>query len=173
MTTSYTDEQVKQFLEMIGEYKKDKNLSLNGLIEKVHSEAEKQIRLLKYLRDVKDLDERIERENEMYRPIFDNLEKQEKRVKKFLKKFFKEYNHFEPTTDLSSFDAVLILDKADLKTFHVVLRCDFDMGNDYPESMGSCEVIYLKNTNPHDSRKTSRGFVMRSFDNACPRNYTI
>ena len=144
MTTPYTDEQVKQFLEMTGEYKKNKNLSLNGLIEKVHSEAEKQMRLLKYLRDVKDLDERIERENEMYRPIFDNLVKQDKRVKKFLKKFFKEYNHFEPTTDLSSFDAVLILDKADLKTFHVVLHCDFDMGNDYPESMGSCEVIYLK-----------------------------
>ena len=83
MTTPYTDEQVKQFLEMIGEYKKDKNLSLNGLIEKVHSEAEKQIRLLKYLRDIKDLDERIERENEMYRAIFDNLEKQDKRVKNF------------------------------------------------------------------------------------------
>ena len=87
MTTPYTDEQVKQFLEMIGEYKKDKNLSLNSLIEKVHSEAEKQMRLLKYLRDVKDLDERIERENEMYRPIFENLEKQDKRVKKFLKVF--------------------------------------------------------------------------------------
>ena len=25
----------------------------------------------------------------------------------------------------------------------------------------SCVVFYLKNTNPHDSRKTSRGYVSR------------
>ena len=33
-------------------------------------------------------------------------------------------------------------------------------------------VVYLKNTNPHDSRKASRGYVRRVVQKSCARNYT-
>ena len=33
-------------------------------------------------------------------------------------------------------------------------------------------VVYLKNTNPHDSRKASRGYVRRVVQKSCVCNYT-
>ena len=33
-------------------------------------------------------------------------------------------------------------------------------------------VVYLKNTNPHDSRKASRGYVKRVVQKSCVRNYS-
>ena len=33
-------------------------------------------------------------------------------------------------------------------------------------------VVYFKNTNPHDSRKASHGYVRRVVRKTCVRNYT-
>ena len=33
-------------------------------------------------------------------------------------------------------------------------------------------VVYFKNTNPHDSRKASHGYVKRVVQKSCVRNYT-
>ena len=41
----------------------------------------------------------------------------------------------------------------------------------FPEQEYPIEVVYLKNKNPHDSRKVTRGLIMRQSRNACPRNY--
>ena len=40
------------------------------------------------------------------------------------------------------------------------------------EPNDSCVIFYLKNTNPHDGRRASRGFISRVEEKSCMRNYT-
>ena len=95
---------------------------------------------------------------------------EEKKIKNFLKYFFKINRHFKVTTESENCDAILIFDKTDTKTYHVVMRNELNKTK-FPEQEYPIEVIYLKNKNPHDSRKVTRGIIMRNSRNACPRNY--
>ena len=36
----------------------------------------------------------------------------------------------------------------------------------------SCKIVYLKNSNPHDSKKATRGYVSRVTQKFSLRNYT-
>ena len=94
----------------------------------------------------------------------------EKKIKNFLKYFFKINRHFKVTTESENCDAILIFDKTDTQTYHVVMRNELNKTK-FPEQEYPIEVIYLKNKNPHDSRKVTRGLIMRQSRNACPRNY--
>ena len=85
---------------------------------------------------------------------------EDKRIEKVFKNFLKQNKHFKQSFDTVNFDVAVVFDKKDLKKFYMVVRNDFretDIGipND------SCVIFYLKNTNPHDSRKTSRGYISR------------
>ena len=96
----------------------------------------------------------------------------EKKIKKFIKNFFKDNKQFKEVSEVENCDAVLIFDKTNTKTYHIVMRSELNKTK-FPEQEYPMEIVYLKNKNPHDSRKVTRGIVMRNSRNAYPRNYTI
>ena len=85
---------------------------------------------------------------------------EDKRVEKVFKSFLKQNKHFKETSDSVNYDVAVVFNKKDLKNFYMAVHNDLK-GTDLGEPNDSCVVFYLKNTNPHDSRKTSRGFVSR------------
>ena len=96
---------------------------------------------------------------------------EDKRIKNFLKIFFKLHKQFKEVSDASNCDAILIFDKTKLKSYHIVI-CNEIKKDDPPDQDDSCKIVYLKNSNPHDSRKATRGYVRRVTQKFILRNYT-
>ena len=98
---------------------------------------------------------------------------EDKRIKKFIKNFFKLHKQFKEVSYSSKPDAALLCKKNDLTSHHIVI---FNEVKKTPpeddEDEDGWGVVYLKNTNPHDSRKASRGYVKRVVQKSCVRNYT-
>ena len=86
---------------------------------------------------------------------------EDKRVEKVFKKFLNKNKHFKQSFDPVNYDVAVVFDKKDLKKFHMVVCDDFRAINiGIPDD--SCVIFYLKHTNPHDSRKASRGYISRA-----------
>ena len=82
----------------------------------------------------------------------------EKQIKKILKDFFKFNKHFKEAPVITNCDAILIFNKNDLKSYHIVVCNETEKHTDLPPvDDDSCKLVYLKNTNTHDSKKTTRG----------------
>ena len=96
----------------------------------------------------------------------------EKKIKIFLKYFFKAHKQFKETSEAETCDAVLIFNKDDLKSYHIVVCNELNKTANPPEPDDSCTVIFLKNSNPHDSRKATLGYVRRVTQKFILRNYT-
>ena len=96
----------------------------------------------------------------------------EKKIKKFLKDFFKVHKQFKEVSEQTNCDAVLIFNKDDLKSYHIVVRNELNKTTNPPEPDDSCTVIFLKNSNPHDSRKATLSYVRRITQKFSLRNYT-
>ena len=96
---------------------------------------------------------------------------EDKRIKKVFKKFLKQHKQFKETSDIINYDVAVVFDKTNLKTFYVVIHNDFKETN-LTESDDSYIIFYLKNTYPHDGRRTSRGFISRVEEKSCMRNYS-
>ena len=98
---------------------------------------------------------------------------EDKRIKKFIKNFFKLHKQFKEVSYSSKPDAALLYKENDLTSHHIVI---FNEVTKTPPEDGEDEdgwgVVYLKNTNPHDSRKASRGYVGRVVQKSCVRNYS-
>ena len=94
---------------------------------------------------------------------------EDKKIKKFIKNFFKQHKQFKEVSCSSQPDAALLYKKNDL-TFHHIVIFNKNPPEDIEED--GWGVVYLKNTNPHDSRKASRGYVKRVVQKSCVRNYT-
>ena len=98
---------------------------------------------------------------------------EDKRMKKFIKNFFKLHKQFKEVSYSSKPYAALLYKKNDLTSHHIVI---FNEVKKTPpeddEDEDGWGVVYLKNTNPHDSRKASRGYVERVVQKSCVRNYT-
>ena len=98
---------------------------------------------------------------------------EDKRIKKFIKNFFKLHKQFKEVSYSSKPDAVLLYKKNDLTSHHIIIFNEVKKtspeDNEYEDGWG---VVYFKNTNPHDSRKASHGYVKRVVKKSCARNYT-
>ena len=98
---------------------------------------------------------------------------EDKRIKKFIKNFFKLHKQFKEVSYSSKPDAALLYKKNDLTSHHIVI---FNEVKKTPpeddEDEDGWGVVYLKNTNPRDSRKASCGYVERVVQKSCVRNYT-
>ena len=98
---------------------------------------------------------------------------EDKRIKKFIKSFFKQHKQFKEVSKFSKPDGVLIYEKNDLTSHHIVIFNEvtktLPIDND-----DSCDwgVVYFKNTNPHDSKRTTHGYVRRTVEKTFLRNYT-
>ena len=97
---------------------------------------------------------------------------EDKRIKNFLKDFFKDHKQFKEVSDAFNCDAILLFDKTNLKSYHIVIPNELNKSTNPTEPDDSCIVIYLKNNNPHDSRKATRGYVRRVTQKFILRNYT-
>ena len=95
---------------------------------------------------------------------------EDKRIKKFLKKFFKLHKQFKEVSYSSKPDAVLIYKKDNLTFHHIVIFNEVKKTPPEDDEDG-WGAVYLKNTNPHDSRKASRGYVRRVVQKSCACNY--
>ena len=96
---------------------------------------------------------------------------EDKRIKKFLKIFFKLHKQFKEVSYSSKPDAALLYKKNDLTSHHIVIFNEVKKTLPVDDEDG-WGVVYFKNTNPHDSRKASRGYVSRVVQKSCVRNYT-
>ena len=96
----------------------------------------------------------------------------EKKIKKILKDFFKVNKQFKEVSEQTNCDAVLIFNKDNLKSYHIVIRSEINNPVPPPEPDDSYTLIFLKNSNPHDSRKATRGYVRRVTQKSCLRNYS-
>ena len=76
---------------------------------------------------------------------------EDKRIKKFIKNFFKLHNQFKEVSYSSKPDAALLYKKNDLTSHHIVI---FNEVKKTPpeddEDEDGWGVVYLKNTNPHE-----------------------
>ena len=95
----------------------------------------------------------------------------DKRIKKFIKNFFKLHKQFKEVSYSSKPDAALLYKKNDLTSHHIVIFNEVKKTLPVDDEDG-WGVVYLKNTNLHDSRKASRGYVSRVVQKSCVRNYT-
>ena len=96
---------------------------------------------------------------------------EDKRIKKFIKNFFKLHNQFKEVSYSSKPDAALLYKKNDLTSHYITIFNEVKKTPPEDDEDG-WGVVYLKNTNPHDSRKASRGYVRRVVQKSCIRNYT-
>ena len=96
----------------------------------------------------------------------------DKHIKNFLKDFFKLHKQFKEVSKESKFDAILFFNKDELKSYHIVVCNEVKKDNPPPDPDDSCKIVYLKNSNPHDSKKATRGYVRRVTQKFILRNYT-
>ena len=99
-------------------------------------------------------------------------EQGDKKIKKFIKNFFKQHKQFKEVSCSSKPDAALLYKKNDLTFHHIVIFNEVNKNTPEDIEEDGWGVVYLKNTNPHDSRKASRGYVGRVVQKSCVRNYT-
>ena len=97
---------------------------------------------------------------------------EDKRIKKFIKNFFKQHKQFKEISYSSKPDGALLYNKNSLTSHHIIIFND-EVKKTPPEDFGDgWGVVYFKNTNPHDSRIASHGYVRRVVQKTCVRNYT-
>ena len=96
---------------------------------------------------------------------------EDKRIKKFIKNFFKQHKLFKEVSYSSQPDAALLNKKNDLTFHHIVIFNEVNKNTPEDIEEDGWGVVYLKNTNPHDSRKVTHGYVGRVVQKSCVRNY--
>ena len=84
------------------------------------------------------------------------------RIKKFLKKFFKQNTNFKEVPGRKGCDAMLMFDKKNLQNFTIFLNDDLNKDMIEAVESGLLNIIFLKNTNPRDSKKATYGIIKHS-----------
>ena len=84
------------------------------------------------------------------------------RIKNFLKKFFKQNANFKEVPGRKGCDAMLLFDKNNLQNFTIFLNDEFNPDITEAVESGLLNLIFLKNTNPRDSKKATYGIIKRS-----------
>ena len=87
---------------------------------------------------------------------------EDKRIKKFLNFFFKIHKQFKEVPGRKDCDAMLMFNKTNLKTFTIFLNDDLNKGMIEAVESGLLNIIFLKNTNPRDSKKATYGIIKHS-----------
>ena len=87
---------------------------------------------------------------------------EDKRIKNFLKRFFKQNTNFKEVPERNGCDAVLVFDKKILQNYTIFLNDDLNQDITKAVESGLLNTIFLKNTNPRDSKKATYGVIKRS-----------
>ena len=95
--------------------------------------------------------------------IFKEEKAKNKRIKRFLRKrFFKDFPYFKEVPERKGCDAILMKNEEDLKNYHVFLNDDTNKEITEAQESSLFRIIFLKNTNPRDSKKTTYGFIKQT-----------
>ena len=87
---------------------------------------------------------------------------EDKRIRKFLKKFFKKNTNFKEVPERKGCDAIMMFDKKNLQDFTIFLNDDLNKDMIETVESGLFNTNFLKNTNPRDSKKATYGIIKHS-----------
>ena len=97
---------------------------------------------------------------------------EDKRIKKFIKNFFRKNKLFKEVSYSSQPDAALLYKKNDLTFHHIIIFNDVKKETQPEDIEDGWGVLYFKSTNPHDGNRVTHGYVRRVVQKSCVRNYT-
>ena len=154
----YTEKEVDEFEETLNNYWKDGMLSLYKTIDKAIEN--KNFKLVNYLDYLETKKEKSAIDLKISRQIFMDMEEKEKKIRNIKKRFFKKNPKFKEVDTKNDANALLIIDRDNPNSHDVRLN---GFSDDYIEVLKNVgfEVCYLKNTNHHDRKLATIGFINR------------
>ena len=155
----YTEKEVDEFEETLNNYWKDGMLSLYETIDKAIEN--KNFKLINYLDYLETKKERSTIELKISRQVIRDMEEREKILKNTKKKVIKRYPKFKEVNTKKDADIVLLINRNKPNNYDMRLN-DFTDKDIEDLRSEDYEVYYLKNTNHHDKRLSSIGFINRS-----------
>ena len=154
----YTEKEVDEFEEVLNNYWKDGMLSLYETIDKAIEN--KNFKLINYLDYLETKKEKSAIDLKISSQVFRDIKEKEKKIKNIKKRFFKKHPKFKEVETKKDADALLIIDRDNPGTHDIRLN---GFSDEYIEGLKGAgfEVYYLKNTNHHDRRQATIGFINR------------
>ena len=162
----YTEKEVDEFEETLNNYWKDGMLSLYETIDKAIEN--KNFKLINYLDYLETKKERSTIELKISRQVIRDMEEREKILKNTKKRAIKRYPKFKEVNTKKDADIVLLINRNKPNNYDIRLN-DFTDKDIEDLRSEDYEVYYLKNTNHHDRRLSSIGFINRRLK-PCPHN---
>ena len=162
----YTEKEVDEFEETLNNYWKDGMLSLYETIDKAIEN--KNFKLVNYLDYLETKKEKSAIDLKISRQVFRDMEEKEKKIKNIKIRFLKKNPKFKEVDTKKGADALLIIDRDNPNSHDIRLN---GFSNDYIEGLKGLgfDVYYLKNTNHHDGKLATVGFINRVARHA-PKN---
>ena len=154
----YTEKEVDEFEETLNNYWKDGMLSLYETIDKAIEN--KNFKLVNYLDYLETKKEKSAIDLKISSQAFRDMEEKEKKLKNVRKKIIKKLPNLKEANTKKDADMVLIINKNTPNNYDIRLNDFSDKDIEVFKSL-NYEVVYLKNTNHHDKRLSSIGFINR------------
>ena len=154
----YTEKEVDEFEETLNNYWKDGMLSLYETIDKAIEN--KNFKLINYLDYLETKKEKSAIDLKISSQAFRDMEEKEKKLKSIRKKIIKKLPNLKEANTKRDADIVLIINKNTPNNYDIRLNDFTDKDIEVFKSL-NYEVVYLKNTNHHDKRLSSIGFINR------------
>ena len=154
----YTEKEVDEFEETLNNYWKDGMLSLYETIDKAIEN--KNFKLINYLDYLETKKEKSAIDLKISSQAFRDMEEKEKKLKNIRKKIIKKLPNLKEANTKKDADIVLIINKNTPNNYDIRLNDFTDKDIEVFKSL-NYEVVYLKNTNHHDKRLSSIGFIYR------------
>ena len=154
----YTEKEVDEFEETLNNYWKDGMLSLYETIDKAIEN--KNFKLVNYLDYLETKKEKSAIDLKISSQVFRDMEEKEKKIKNVRKKIIKKLPNLKEVNTKKDADIVLIINKNTPNNYDIRLNDFTDKDIEDLKSL-NYEVVYLKNTNHHDKRLSSIGFINR------------
>ena len=154
----YTEKEVDEFEETLNNYWKDGMLSLYETIDKAIEN--KNFKLVNYLDYLETKKEKSTIDLKISNQAFKDMEEKTKKIEKIKRRFLKRNPKFKEVDAKKDADALLIIDGDNPCTYDVRLN---GFTHEYVEVLRELgfDVYYLKNTNHHDGKKATIGFINR------------
>ena len=157
----YTEKEVDEFEKTLNNYWKDGMLSLYETIDKAIEN--KNFKLVNYLDYLETKKEKSAIDLKISSQAFRDMEEKEKKKKKkknVRKKIIKKLPNLKEVNTKKDADIVLLINKNTPNNYDMRLNDFTDKDIEDLKSL-NYEVVYLKNTNHHDKRLSSIGFINR------------
>ena len=153
----YTEKEVDEFEKTLNHYWKDGMLSLYKTIDKAIENKNKLVNYLDYLECIK---EKSAIDLKISNQVLRDLKEKEKKIEINKRRFLKSNPKVKEVDTKKDADALLIVDRN--KPYMHDIRLN-GFSDEYVEGLKGVgyDVYYLKNTNHHDRKRATIGFINR------------